>query len=190
MKRRSLVSQPGASAGVKTVPASVPSHGTARGTAWHRRPKKGKSLLISMRYRCRCESFAKTAKLLKYQRYRRHRPIEKVHTLSRACALLPLHAEAGGKKSRHQLELYRVALMPHRQLNAVYGDHPQPMRRPVEAAASRSPLGPGSLGDWRPFQAGIADGIQSRFYCAPWPLQAKAGVELPVPFDGACRRLK
>jgi hypothetical protein len=47
-------------------------------------------------------TICKRAKLLKYQRYHRHRPIEKVHTLSRACARLPLHVgERGGERHTH-----------------------------------------------------------------------------------------
>jgi hypothetical protein len=48
----------------------------------------------------------KKAKSLKYRHYHRHHPIEKVHTLSRACALLPLHAgERGGEElSTHRIQ--------------------------------------------------------------------------------------
>ena len=113
MKQRTLLVNaapvPIAKAVPASVPVSVPNHGTALGTGQHHRPKKTESPLFSSRYRCHCELLAKMAKSLKYQRYRRHRPIEKVHTLSRACALLPLHAEAGGKKRRHHVERHRAA---------------------------------------------------------------------------------
>jgi hypothetical protein len=62
-------------------------------------PKRQKSFVFNT-VPVPLRTIRKRANSLKYQHYHRHRPIEKVHTLSRACALLPLHA---GERRRTQV---------------------------------------------------------------------------------------
>ena len=93
----------------KAVPAPVPK---PRHCLWHcsapPTPKWQESF-ISNAVPVPLRTTRNEAKPLKYQRYHRHRPIEQVHTLPRACALLPLHAGDGERatNSRTQFSLSR-----------------------------------------------------------------------------------
>src|SRR5262245_5508860 len=79
----------------KAVPAPAPK---PRHHLWHRSApssQKGHKSFVFNVVPVPLRTISNKAKSLKCQRYHRYRPIEKVHTLLRACALVPLHA--GGR---------------------------------------------------------------------------------------------